>query len=76
VTLRTQGLSKDVDITNGAQMVVPTRGAAGLARFTAVTGRRVQFELRGPTASPCPLARLSMNWTGQGWGLPTRAAVP
>lgn len=54
VTLRTQGLSKDVDITNGTQMVVPTRGAAGLAKFTAVTGRRVQFELRGADGLPLP----------------------
>lgn len=54
VTLRTQGLSKDVDITNGAQMVVPTRGAAGLAKFTAVSGRRVQFDLRGADGKPLP----------------------
>ena len=34
--------------------MVPTRGAAGLAKFTAVSGRRVQFDLRGADGKPLP----------------------
>lgn len=54
VRLSTQGLSKDVEIDNGMQMVVPTRGAAALAEFKVITGRRVQFELRGANGATLP----------------------
>ncbi|MDT4829428.1 Outer membrane usher protein FimD [compost metagenome] len=69
VTLKTQGLSKDVDITNGTQMVVPTRGAAGLAKFKAVTGRRVQFELHGADGQPLPFGATVEEWDGTRLGI-------
>ncbi|WP_231570403.1 fimbria/pilus outer membrane usher protein [Achromobacter sp. RTa] len=69
VSINTEGLAKNIDIHNGMQLAVPTRGAAGLVEFKADTGRRVQFELRTAEGKPLPFGATVDDWDGRRLGI-------
>lgn len=55
----TSRLSRDVEISGEAPMLVPTRGAMAVARYGAETGRRVQFVLHTPEGQPVPFGAMA-----------------
>jgi len=55
----TSRLSRDVEISGDAPMLVPTRGAMAVARYGAETGRRVQFALHTPEGRPVPFGAMA-----------------
>lgn len=54
LSLDTQSLDSDVEISETSQRVVPRRGSIVKARFEASSGRRVQFELQQSDGTPLP----------------------
>ncbi|MCA8238377.1 fimbria/pilus outer membrane usher protein [Burkholderia cenocepacia] len=54
LNIDTESLGFDTDLTDNSKSVVPTRGAIVKARFTAETGRRVQFDVTGSNGDKVP----------------------
>ncbi len=55
----THRLSRNVEISGEAPMLVPTRGAMAVARYGAETGRRVQFVLQTAEGQPVPFGAMA-----------------
>lgn len=55
----TRRLSRNVEISGDAPMLVPTRGAMAVARYGAETGRRVQFVLQTAEGQPVPFGAMA-----------------
>lgn len=54
VNLDTNTLGSDTEISDSTQMAVPTRGAVIAKRFSAESGRRVQFDLSMDSGGKIP----------------------
>ncbi|MBR8207448.1 fimbrial biogenesis outer membrane usher protein [Burkholderia cenocepacia] len=54
LNIDTESLGFDTDLTDNSKSVVPTRGAIVKARFTAETGRRIQFDVTGSNGDKVP----------------------
>ncbi|WP_271409773.1 fimbria/pilus outer membrane usher protein [Pseudomonas sp. Q1-7] len=69
VNLDTTTLGTDTEITENSQMIVPTRGAVVKSRFTAVTGRRLQFELALDNGKKIPFGAQAFDEEGKNLGI-------
>ncbi|AOE88137.1 fimbria/pilus outer membrane usher protein [Pseudomonas sp. TCU-HL1] len=69
LNLDTTTLDSSTEITENAQMVVPTRGAVVKGRFAAATGRRLQFELSLDTGKKIPFGAQAFDEEGKSLGI-------
>nr|WP_277424555.1 fimbria/pilus outer membrane usher protein [Pseudomonas synxantha] len=69
LTLDARDLGADTELLTTAQQLVPRRGSITLARFTAESGRRVQFELRRTDGSHIPFGASVQDESGKVLGV-------
>ena len=70
----TESLGFDTDLTDNAKSVVPTRGAIVKARFTAETGRRVQFDVTTSDGGKVPFGATAYDESDKVLGMVDNAS--
>lgn len=65
ISLDTRELGGDIEIDNATQQLVPRRGAVVLARYSAKSGRRVEFELFDAQHNPIPFGAAVEDASGK-----------
>ncbi|WP_175691272.1 fimbria/pilus outer membrane usher protein [Burkholderia anthina] len=74
LSIDTESLGFDTDLTDNSKSVVPTRGAIVKAQFSAETGRRVQFDVTTADGGKVPFGATAYDENGKVLGMVDNAS--